>query len=552
MKSLQSLILAVGAAFMMVLSVQPSVAAERAVIVLDGSGSMWAQIDGKARITIARETLRTVLKGLPDDLELGLLTYGHRTKGDCGDIEMLVAPAVGTADAIAQAADGINPKGKTPISAAVTQAAEALHFTEDKATVILITDGLETCEADPCALASDLENKGLDFTTHVVGFGLTEEEGKQVACLAENTGGKYFQASDADGLADALTTTVAAVSEPAPEPAPTPEPAKAEFNFTPEIVMLEGGDPLPEDADVVWEFRTPGADGAQGEWIRTEYGGAVKLAIEPGTYDVIASLGAAKTTQTLTFTDEVAKPLFVLNAGQLIIHPYANEGEPVSDAAAVHVEFADGESTTTYGDTKHFVPAGDQTVTVSLGNGKSELTLSVAAGQTVEQDVVLGTGHVVINALYAEGMAVEEGGMGIKILAAKKDLQGNREEVSYGYGPGTAYDLPPGDYVAVIDLQAARAEQPFTVKSGDSAEVVVMLDAGVLSVTAPAGTERIEVFLPKKDIQGNRQQVAYEFGATFQTTLNAGDYVVVAFDAENKETETTVTIAAGERTETTM
>ena len=60
----------------------PAVAAERAVIVLDGSGSMWAQIDGKARITIARETLSSVLADLPDDLELGFMTYGHREKGN--------------------------------------------------------------------------------------------------------------------------------------------------------------------------------------------------------------------------------------------------------------------------------------------------------------------------------------------------------------------------------------------------------------------------------------------------------------------------------------
>ena len=150
----------------------PAVAAERAIIVLDGSGSMWAQIDGKARITIARETLHEVLSTLPDDLELGFMTYGHREKGNCDDIEMLVEPAVGTGDAIAAAADAIKPKGMTPISDAVRLAAEDLQFTEQKATVILITDGLETCEVDPCALASDLDSRGIDFTTHVLGFGL--------------------------------------------------------------------------------------------------------------------------------------------------------------------------------------------------------------------------------------------------------------------------------------------------------------------------------------------------------------------------------------------
>lgn len=141
----------------------PAVAAAKAIIILDGSGSMWAQIDGKARIEIARETLSRVLAGVPDDFELGFMSYGHREKGSCDDIELLVEPAAGTAAAIGEAAAAIVPKGKTPISAAVKLAAEDLRYTEEKATVILITDGLETCEADPCALASQLEKQGVDF-----------------------------------------------------------------------------------------------------------------------------------------------------------------------------------------------------------------------------------------------------------------------------------------------------------------------------------------------------------------------------------------------------
>ncbi len=108
----------------------------------------------------------------------------------------------------------MSPKGKTPISDAVRQAAESLRYTEEKATVILITDGLETCDADPCAVASELEKAGVDFTAHVVGFGLSSEEGKQVACLAENTGGKYISAGNAAALGEALTATVVETPPP--------------------------------------------------------------------------------------------------------------------------------------------------------------------------------------------------------------------------------------------------------------------------------------------------------------------------------------------------
>ena len=63
-----------------------AVAQDRAMIVLDASGSMWGLIDGKTKIEIARETMGEVLGVVPETNELGLIVYGHRSKGDCGDI----------------------------------------------------------------------------------------------------------------------------------------------------------------------------------------------------------------------------------------------------------------------------------------------------------------------------------------------------------------------------------------------------------------------------------------------------------------------------------
>ena len=213
------------AASLVCISTLPALAAERAIIVLDASGSMWGQIDGKAKIEIARKTLGQVLGGLPSDLELGLIAYGHREKGQCKDIELMVPAAAGTAGAIADAVNGIKPKGKTPLSDSVLQAAEALKYTEDKATVILITDGLETCAADPCALGRTLEESGVDFTAHVVGFGLSDKEGKEVACLADETGGVYISAGNEDELVQALTETVVQ-----PDPVEVVEAPKASLD----------------------------------------------------------------------------------------------------------------------------------------------------------------------------------------------------------------------------------------------------------------------------------------------------------------------------------
>ena len=180
------------------------------IIVIDGSGSMWGQIDGRPKLEIARETLADVLVDFPADRGLGLLAYGHRRKGDCSDIELLVSPAPGTAPQVLSTSNTMRFLGKTPLTDAVRRAALDLRSTEEAATVILITDGVETCAGDPCALGRELEQSGVDFTAHVVGFGLQGAETTALQCLATETGGRYFDANDAQGLRDALDQTLVA------------------------------------------------------------------------------------------------------------------------------------------------------------------------------------------------------------------------------------------------------------------------------------------------------------------------------------------------------
>lgn len=183
------------------------------ILVMDGSGSMWGQIDGVAKITIAQGVVTDLLGDFPDDQGLGLTVYGHRERGNCTDIETIVAPAQGTHDEIKDAVASISPLGKTPMTDAVIAAAEALRHTEDNATVILISDGVETCNPDPCAAARVLEETGVDFTAHVIGFDISDPEAlSQMQCIADETGGQFLTADTASELTEALTTV--AVAEP--------------------------------------------------------------------------------------------------------------------------------------------------------------------------------------------------------------------------------------------------------------------------------------------------------------------------------------------------
>jgi Ca-activated chloride channel family protein len=194
-------------------------AAERLMLVLDGSGSMWGEVGGEAKIVTVRRVIGEMIDQLQPEQQVGLIVYGHNEKGNCGDIETVVPVGPLNKTQLKMAINNISPKGMTPIADAVTLAAEALRYTEEKATVVVISDGRESCGKDVCATAERLESTGVEFTAHTISLDIGDEEGqKQLRCLAQYTGGKFLVVQNPPAeLAQALQEIR---KEVAPEPAP--------------------------------------------------------------------------------------------------------------------------------------------------------------------------------------------------------------------------------------------------------------------------------------------------------------------------------------------
>lgn len=533
----------------------PAFSEGKSIIVLDASGSMWGQIDGRAKLEIAREALGTVLSGLDPTTEIGLMAYGHRSKGDCGDIELVVPPGPGTAQAISDAANAMKFLGKTPLSAAVKQAAEELKYTEEAANVILITDGIETCEADPCALGAELEASGVNFTAHVVGFGLTEDEGRAVACLAENTGGRYIQASDAGQLVEALKTTVVVVDPepvPEPEPEPTPQPQALAENVDPVALLAEGGQEPEERVlkDAYFTFTPVGSDGTPNGDDTTIYGRS-KGSLAPGQYRMVTILHEVTVEGIVAIgpETELSTPTAVLDAGILNLTLRPAPGADPDPDAFWELRGADDLYDAGYATAYRVIPSGEHALFARLGAAEVSRSVVIDAGKVTDLDLVIGVGLAVVEAAYTEGLMVEGSNHLVEILEAKKDLDGNRKSVTYTYGSGARFDLPPGDYIAKVTLGEAEAEAPLTVKVGERIDITVPLNAGVAAFAFGDGSVYLEVFGAKKDINGNRKSIGYGYGPEWQSTFPAGDYVAVVNWGEDQRTETPFTVTAGERLE---
>lgn len=176
------------------------------LFVLDLSGSMWGRVEGRPKIEIAREVMGEVLRDLPGYVAVGLVVYGHRSREDCEDIELVSPVGESAPDELARRIDALQPRGQTPLSRALLTAYDEVSTLPGTAHVVLVSDGEETCGGDPCQLMSDLRATGSRVAYHVIGFDVTAEERDQLECIASAGRGDYYAADSAEDLTRALAT----------------------------------------------------------------------------------------------------------------------------------------------------------------------------------------------------------------------------------------------------------------------------------------------------------------------------------------------------------
>jgi Ca-activated chloride channel family protein len=186
-------------------------------LVLDASGSMNARLpDGTTRIDAAKAAVADLVGKLPGDTRLALRVYGHQspTQGkNCQDTALLVGfdSVANNKSAVVAAARGIRAQGYTPITYVLKHAAEDLTK-EAAATrvVVLVSDGRETCSADPCATARALAAADAKLIVHTVGLGVDAAARYQLQCIANVARGIHMSADSTADLAAALSRTAEA------------------------------------------------------------------------------------------------------------------------------------------------------------------------------------------------------------------------------------------------------------------------------------------------------------------------------------------------------
>ncbi len=193
---------------------ESEVSTSRILFVLDASNSMYGRWEEGTKMEVAQRLMSSMLDSLSQvanpQFQLALRVYGHQKPvppQDCNDTKLEVGFGYNNLGRIKQVIRGLRPMGTTPIARSILRADN--DFPKDCPTdhcrdiIILITDGVEACDEDPCEASAILQKKGRVLKPFVIGVGLDQDLIKTFDCV-----GTYYDASDEETFKKALGVIV--------------------------------------------------------------------------------------------------------------------------------------------------------------------------------------------------------------------------------------------------------------------------------------------------------------------------------------------------------
>jgi len=245
----------------------------RIEFLFDASQSMYAKWQTGARIDVAKKLMKNLLDSLRDvpDLELALRVYGHQKPyppQDCDDSRLEVPFAKGNVSTIQQVLKNLTPRGTTPIAKSLEACGNDFPQSKSRNIIILITDGIEECNGDPCAVSDALQKKGIVLRPFVIGLGLDADLKKMFDCV-----GRFYDAANETTFESALSIVI-----------------KQALNATTMQVNLLDSDRHPSETNVNMTFYDQKTGGIKYNFIHTlnSKGFPDTLVIDPNvTYKIV-------------------------------------------------------------------------------------------------------------------------------------------------------------------------------------------------------------------------------------------------------------------------
>ena len=511
-----------------------------AVLILDSSKSMWGQINGKNKVIIAREALVKAFKQSARKINLGIVAYGHRKTVGCMDIESVLSPRPIDVDVFKETIGNIRPRGSTPIAQSLAIAARAAGSPKVPATIVLLSDGVDNCRKDPCAMAKKLKAQSSALKIDVIAFdNQTQHKLAALQCVSENTGGKFYTATDAKELEAAL---------------------KASFL---DITGPQSNSPSAANALKGWDTNTFGNAG-------TSKNGA------SGASDIAGLIEADRDRQLEGFGKTEVMPTTLPNTTIISRTPTPDDNKNASGDKSTYrfsaklsedgKKIPNGLIWRAYSvaqkrgakplliDTSrapspvfHLKP-GRYLITATYGKAHSTLFHTAKLSEEKSKTIILNAGGLRLGSVLANGAPINKEHVRFDIYSDERDQFSKRKKLMKDARPGLIIRLNSGIYhlISTYGDANARVEADVTVEAGKLTEAAVNHSSGKVTfklVRKEGGEAMARTRWHIKTANG--VLVTKSIGAFPTHILAAGNYQITASN-NGKKFAGNFKIAAGE------
>ncbi len=513
-------------------------------ILLDASGSMAAPFSAttnQSKFDLLLESFYDVVaemsaqqKDFPRNIAVRL--FGSETPAaddNCRDTQLLLSMGEPDLGGIQKTLSSIAPQGKSPIALTLTEAATDFPTgTEADRVIVLVADGADNCEGDPCEATRKLEAQAIKTIVHVIAFDVNPADHEKLECIAKEGDGKFFLARNEGELRQALAESINSTLP---------------YNF--KLVARAGASPIPFNL-VVYKA------GSQRVERRDTSTGTKLISLPPGTYDILIEyaeseeskrpskiLKGVEIVKTTKVEQEIAFSLGSLtlsavdNAGKLAPTRYTITATGKSAPVAVVETGADAK-------TFLFTPGTYDIQAERIGAGPDEFSLTekdvaINADQTIERTFRFQKGTLAL-----KGMTTQQEAFPFVFqiyLANRTDML----VASSALPPeGGSVPLAPGKYdLLAIGDDPKSAASPRTKVSGieiaaaGTTEVTVSFEMGVITLSAVDGQgNKIPAEFTLRDQKSQLEigRLSSANGEPIKGMVPPGTYDIVAASLKSK------------------
>jgi len=507
-------------------------------VILDVSGSMAAPFAAtpQSKFDLLREALYDVVYEMgqqqadfPRNIAVRLIgSKSPASERDCRDTELLAGLGEPNLGGLRKVLGKVRAQGTSPLALGLTKAQDDFPVggVADR-VIVLVADGGDNCDGDPCAAARALQEGPIKTTIHVVAFDISPAEEEGLRCIAEEGHGKYFLARNEGELRQALGDAVHST---------------VPYNL--KLTALAAGVPMPFDLKVY-------KAGTEKIVRRDKSFGTKLLGLDPGTYDILIEYSSSpefrKPSKILKGVEILAttrvEQTITFDLGQLVLAAVDNEGKLVparfrlSKAGTTQpvAQMETGAEAKSF-----FLASGSYDIIADLVEGGPEARFTlwdknreIIAGESAELTFRFQKGTLALRGLTTQKVAIPF------LFQAYKS---GRPDVLVASGAFTAEGgqvlLAPGSYdVLVAGTEPEMVASPRTkisgveIRAADTTQITAIFEMGMLTLSAVDGQDnKLPASFVVRD-HGTQMEMARlvsETGAPVEVPIPPGNYDVVA------------------------